>query len=36
MREEFADVEIEHVLVDAMAMHLLTRPAAYDVTCGGV
>ncbi len=31
MREEFPDVEIEHVLVDAMAMHLLTRPAAYDV-----
>ena len=31
MREEFADVGIEHVLVDAMAMHLLTKPAAYDV-----
>jgi 3-isopropylmalate dehydrogenase len=31
MREEFPDVSVEHVLVDAMAMHLLTRPAHYDV-----
>jgi 3-isopropylmalate dehydrogenase len=31
MREEFPDVALEHVLVDAMAMHLLTRPAQYDV-----
>jgi 3-isopropylmalate dehydrogenase len=31
MREEFPDVALEHVLVDAMAMHLLTRPAHYDV-----
>jgi 3-isopropylmalate dehydrogenase len=31
MREEFPDVVLEHVLVDAMAMHLLTRPAHYDV-----
>jgi 3-isopropylmalate dehydrogenase len=31
MRDEFPDVTLEHVLVDAMAMHLLTRPAHYDV-----
>jgi 3-isopropylmalate dehydrogenase len=31
MREEFPEVSVEHVLVDAMAMHLLTRPAHYDV-----
>ncbi len=30
-REEFADVKLEHVLVDAMAMHLLSRPREYDV-----
>jgi 3-isopropylmalate dehydrogenase len=31
LRDEFADVAFEHVLVDAMAMHLLTRPSAFDV-----
>ena len=31
MRAEFPDVTLEHVLVDAMAMHLLTQPARYDV-----
>ena len=31
MREEFPDVTVEHVLVDAMAMYLLTQPARYDV-----
>jgi 3-isopropylmalate dehydrogenase len=31
MREEFPEVALEHVLVDAMAMHLLTRPSAFDV-----
>jgi 3-isopropylmalate dehydrogenase len=30
-RDEFADVRLEHVLVDAMAMHLLARPREYDV-----
>ncbi|MEO8365272.1 MAG: 3-isopropylmalate dehydrogenase [Pseudoxanthomonas sp.] len=30
-REEFADVKLEHVLVDAMAMHLLAHPREYDV-----
>jgi 3-isopropylmalate dehydrogenase len=28
---EYPDVSLEHVLVDAMAMHLIRRPAAYDV-----
>ena len=28
---EFPDVALEHQLVDSMAMHLLTRPADYDV-----
>jgi len=31
MREEFPDVALEHVLVDACAMHLLRRPADFDV-----
>ncbi|TWT18233.1 3-isopropylmalate dehydrogenase [Luteimonas marina] len=31
MREEFADVTVEHQLVDSMAMHLLSKPRAYDV-----
>ena len=31
MREEFPDVTVEHQLVDSMAMHLLSRPRAYDV-----
>jgi 3-isopropylmalate dehydrogenase len=31
LRDEFPDVECEHVLVDAMAMHLLTRPSSFDV-----
>jgi 3-isopropylmalate dehydrogenase len=28
---EFPDVRLEHVLVDAMAMHLIKNPAAFDV-----
>ena len=31
LAEEFADLELEHLLVDAMAMHLLTRPREFDV-----
>ena len=31
MRDEFADVELEHILVDAAAMYLLQRPADFDV-----
>jgi 3-isopropylmalate dehydrogenase len=30
-REEFPDLEVEHLLVDAAAMHLLSRPADFDV-----
>jgi 3-isopropylmalate dehydrogenase len=29
--QEYPDVELEHVLVDAMAMHLIRRPASFDV-----
>jgi 3-isopropylmalate dehydrogenase len=31
MRDEFPDVQLEHQLVDSMAMHLLAKPRAYDV-----
>ncbi len=31
MREEYSDVEYDVVLVDAMAMHLISRPTAFDV-----
>lgn len=31
MQEEFADIELEHMLVDAAAMHLINRPADFDV-----
>ena len=31
MREDFPDVQLEHMLVDACAMHLLRRPADFDV-----
>jgi 3-isopropylmalate dehydrogenase len=31
MREEFPDVQVEHILVDACAMYLLSRPASFDV-----
>lgn len=29
--EDYPDVELEHLLVDAAAMHLITRPATFDV-----
>jgi 3-isopropylmalate dehydrogenase len=29
--DEFAEIEIEHLYVDAAAMHLLSRPAEFDV-----
>jgi len=29
--DEFPDLEVEHLLVDAAAMHLLSRPADFDV-----
>ena len=31
MREEFPDVELDHILVDACAMYLISRPASFDV-----
>ena len=31
MKEEFPDVQIENVLVDAMAMYLVAKPKAFDV-----
>ncbi len=31
MHDEFPDVALEHMLVDACAMHLLRRPADFDV-----
>jgi 3-isopropylmalate dehydrogenase len=31
MRDEFPDVELDHLLVDACAMELLRRPARFDV-----
>jgi 3-isopropylmalate dehydrogenase len=31
VRREFPDLALEHVLVDAFAMHLIRRPAAFDV-----
>ena len=31
VREEFPELELEHLLVDACAMHLLRRPADFDV-----
>ena len=35
LHEEFRDVQLEHLLVDAAAMHLLTRPADFDVILAG-
>ena len=35
MKEEFPDVEYEVVLVDAMAMHLISRPSTFDVVVTG-
>jgi 3-isopropylmalate dehydrogenase len=31
IHEDYADIELDHVLVDSMAMHLLTRPSSFDV-----
>jgi 3-isopropylmalate dehydrogenase len=31
MKEEFPAIELEHVLVDAAAMHLIRRPTSFDV-----
>lgn len=31
VREEFPEITLEHQLVDSMAMHLISKPCAYDV-----
>ncbi|MCB9459983.1 MAG: 3-isopropylmalate dehydrogenase [Anaerolineaceae bacterium] len=33
--EDYDDVELDHLLVDACTMHLLTRPASFDVIVAG-
>ena len=33
--EEYPDVELDHVLVDAMTMHLIRRPRDFDVVIAG-
>lgn len=35
VRAEFPDLRFEHILVDAMAMHLIRRPADFDVIVTG-
>lgn len=35
IEQEFPDVKLEHILVDAMAMHLLSRPRDFDVVVTG-
>ncbi len=35
VHEDYEDVELDHVLVDACTMHLLTRPASFDVVLAG-
>lgn len=32
---EYPELEVEHVLVDAMTMHLIKRPASFDVVVSG-
>jgi 3-isopropylmalate dehydrogenase len=31
IKKEFADVQLEHMLVDAAAMHLIRKPSSFDV-----
>ncbi|MBB6092061.1 3-isopropylmalate dehydrogenase [Povalibacter uvarum] len=31
LNEEFADIKLEHMLVDSAAMHLIRKPASFDV-----
>lgn len=35
VHEDYSDVALEHILVDAMTMHMLTRPASFDVVLAG-
>ncbi|MBW4435697.1 MAG: 3-isopropylmalate dehydrogenase [Pleurocapsa minor GSE-CHR-MK-17-07R] len=31
LHDDYADVQLDHILVDAMTMYLMTRPASFDV-----
>lgn len=35
VHEDYADVSLQHALVDSCAMHLLTKPASFDVVLAG-
>jgi len=35
IHEDYADIELENLLVDACTMHLLTRPSSFDVVLAG-
>ena len=35
LHEDYDDVSLEHLLVDACTMHLLTRPSSFDVILAG-
>jgi 3-isopropylmalate dehydrogenase len=35
VHEQYPDVELEHILVDAMTMHLIRRPRDFDVVIAG-
>lgn len=35
LHDDYEDVELEHLLVDAATMHLLTRPSSFDVILAG-
>lgn len=35
VHEDYSDVALEHLLVDAATMHLLTRPSSFDVIVAG-
>lgn len=35
VHEDYADVALDHILVDAMTMHMLMRPASFDVILAG-
>jgi 3-isopropylmalate dehydrogenase len=35
VHEDYPDIELEHLLVDACTMHLLTRPSSFDVVLAG-
>lgn len=35
VHEDYADVQLDHSLVDSCTMHLLTRPASFDVILAG-